>query len=429
MSSRAVFENSFISNRGIETAMASLTHDEVAVLHLLRHMNKAVDISFFNRIYGNKDSRPCYWKTYNQLYKTVYKQVMTSLVRKGLLIGAEVERWQADSKLERIRFRFPLSFSVSLSSLFASTETFEVKGRQGKDVARAKLMAFLQESHPKQDKKNTEDHIHIRDGELLIGKSNFSVKRLDTWRFDNWKKALWPGKKAKQLEIPPIKAVMYLFGQLAGHEWIMPAELKGVLQIFLHGSELPDVKKLCEKGWSLGILAKHENNGKSYYRARNEVSAPQPDPASGIDATVSGLIRVDLSKVSYSGLEALAQIATFAMTSAGLEAQPDIKKIGRAWPSWSEHPVWNWLNKNSPVFRSTMETTNSRRNKTIVHKDLLIAKVRDLSLRVRIEKALADPQRLIVMDDEYIAFPEKSLRTIEKVVQKSGHVMKSVKSK
>jgi len=222
---------------------------------------------------------------------------------------------------------------------------------------------------------------------------------------------------------------MYLFSQLSDHEWVLPAELKKVLEIVLYGSKLPDVKKLCEQGWSLGLLAKHEYHGKNYYRALSEVSSSQTELAVGIDATKSELIRVDLSKVAYKELEVLAQIATFAMTSSGLEARPAIVKIGRAWPSYVEHSLWTWLKEHSPVFHLAMETTRVRRNKTIVHKNLLIAKVCDLSLRVRIEKALTDPQKLIVINDEYIAFPEKSLGIIEKVVQKSGHVIKSVKSK
>ena len=49
-SSRTIFESYFLSDIGVEAAMASLSQEEVALLHLLKLEGKVVDIRFFERL-------------------------------------------------------------------------------------------------------------------------------------------------------------------------------------------------------------------------------------------------------------------------------------------------------------------------------------------------------------------------------------------
>jgi len=70
----------------------------------------------------------------------------------------------------------------------------------------------------------------------------------------------------------------------------------------------------------------------------------------------------------------------------------------------------------------------ARWGKQIVHTNLLIARITDPALRVQIERAAAIPNSLIVLSDEYIAFPRAMLGVIEKTLARSGHVIKTVQS-
>ena len=68
--SRALFENFFLSDIGVEAAIGSLTKEETVLLHLLKYTGEAVDVSFFARIYGDKQLKSHYHHyTFTQRYK------------------------------------------------------------------------------------------------------------------------------------------------------------------------------------------------------------------------------------------------------------------------------------------------------------------------------------------------------------------------
>ncbi len=73
-SSRALFENFFLSDRGVEKAMASLGDAEAQLLHLLKLLGEPVNITFFERIYESAKSTGWYL-TFTQEYQEVFKQV------------------------------------------------------------------------------------------------------------------------------------------------------------------------------------------------------------------------------------------------------------------------------------------------------------------------------------------------------------------
>jgi len=56
VSSTPLFESVFLTEKGLESALGSLTQDEIALLHVLNFINKAVDVSFFEYFYGDQDS-------------------------------------------------------------------------------------------------------------------------------------------------------------------------------------------------------------------------------------------------------------------------------------------------------------------------------------------------------------------------------------
>ncbi|HRW11273.1 MAG TPA: hypothetical protein P5121_39510, partial [Caldilineaceae bacterium] len=85
-----------------------------------------------------------------------------------------------------------------------------------------------------------------------------------------------------------------------------------------------------------------------------------------------------------------------------------------------------WLEANAPVYAEAQKTVQRRWGKTIVHENLLVAKVNDLTLKVAIEKALGDDDNLLLLPNNFIAFPSGLLSAVEKVVRQTGHVVKQV---
>jgi hypothetical protein len=72
-------------------------------------------------------------------------------------------------------------------------------------------------------------------------------------------------------------------------------------------------------------------------------------------------------------------------------------------------------------------TFDERRGKTILHEGVTIARVSDLSLKVAIEKALGS--NVVSLKNDFIAFPRGLLGDVERVVKKSGHVVKEAAAK
>ncbi|MGK5084212.1 hypothetical protein WDW37_13030 [Bdellovibrionota bacterium FG-1] len=87
-----------------------------------------------------------------------------------------------------------------------------------------------------------------------------------------------------------------------------------------------------------------------------------------------------------------------------------------------------WLRQHAPAYQNALKTSIDRRGKIILHQELLIARIKDLSLRVKLEKALPENRQFLTLDEEYVAFPAGLLPIVEKVVRKEGHVIQVVKT-
>ena len=73
-----------------------------------------------------------------------------------------------------------------------------------------------------------------------------------------------------------------------------------------------------------------------------------------------------------------------------------------------------------------LKTVDKRLGKTIVHKNLVMARINDLSLRVALEKALIPGKEYVALSDEFFAFPSDLVFRIQQLVNKNGHAMKTV---
>ena len=74
---------------------------------------------------------------------------------------------------------------------------------------------------------------------------------------------------------------------------------------------------------------------------------------------------------------------------------------------------------------------NTQWGKLIVHDNLLVARVTDLSLRVKLQKAFetTDESQIIFLSGDYLVFPRAMRIEVEKIVRKAGHIVKTVQAK
>lgn len=427
--SRAIFENFFLSDIGVEAALGSLTREEIVFLHLLKRTNKAVDLTLFERLYGSaKSGTGYYYGTFSQRYKKTFKRVKESLVRKGVLLIAEaLDDWRASTKMEKWRFRFPTEFAEFLPPMIEPA-TFAARGDRQIKVLRGKLLQIVGERQRRSQLRDESVYtLNVTDGELRMGEKGFSVERLLEWQRACWKAALLGKIKRKKGEIAPIAAVLYAFSQLGRNEWLLPEQLAVPFRIFTGKAGPFAAEQVCNSGWKWGVLARYAADGKSYYRLVDDLQGKSASPERYLQVEPADSVVVDLPVVPYEALEDLSQIATWQVRDSCLSAFAHVVKIGNAPAAVRTGTLAVWLRENAPAFRTAMEKVRQRWGKQIVHENLLVARVKDLSLKVRIEKAFPDPQQVVFLPNDYIAFRCDLLAPIEAVVRKAGHVIKRAK--
>jgi len=423
-SSRPLFAALFISETGVPTALGTLQRTEFALLHLLRAQDKPVDITFFSRLDPPKADR---WsqRTFTQRYQGVFAKVKERLVRKGLLLLAlEPETWTQKTNMERWRFALPAQFAPLLPPLIESTLRLSGDGDWRSDVAREKLKTAV---GPEGAAEATNDTLAIINGELRLGGRPFRADRLWQWQKHRWQ-ADTTQRKGRKADNPytfqPAESVVHLLGSVEAGLWTDADALTVPLQIFC-GFKV-DSRAVCESGWRWGCLARQEADGKTWYRL---VSPPAPDAAPEQYLAVSGDggLTVDLNAVPFEVLEKLVMISDQEPVPGGrplLRLTPNLVKLGRVGEAIAALPVADWLHRNAPAFHQAIETVQQRRGKTIVHENLAVARVSDLTLKVALEKALGS--RAVALGEDYLAFPREAVAEVKRLVVKMGHVVKEV---
>ena len=425
VSSRSVLENLLISDTGVAAVVGTLDPSEIACLHLLKAIDKPVDVAFFDRIYPAKNGRSLYG-TFSQRYQGAFSKVKERLVRAGILIVALApQTWQKKTNMERWRFSLPMHFVPHLPPLLESPKQYDGEGDWRREVARDKLKTAVGGSSG----ADTEtDRLEIVNGELHMGGQPFRADRLLAWQKAGWKNELAQKKGDKHGEshaLLPAEAAVHILGGLDDGFWSDPDALAAPFRAFC-GSKV-DSRSVCESGWRWGCLARLEADGQIWYRLAPSPLADDVLPDHYLDVTADSTVTVDLDNVPFETLERLVTISDQRPGPGRrpvLLVTPNLIKIGRATDAVLALSMVPWLQANSSAFRQTLETLQRRRGKTIVHENLLIARIGDLSLKVAVEKALGD--RIVTLGKDFIAFPYDAVGDIKRVVAKSGHVVKEV---
>lgn len=227
----------------------------------------------------------------------------------------------------------------------------------------------------------------------------------------------------------PVDVTLYTISQLGEHEWLPADSLAVILKIFTGDDVNHPCEQICEAGWEWGCLVKVVVDKTAYYRLPDDSleDAAAPTPGQYLQIAPDGTVVLDLVKIPYTVLEVLASVALLDIHNANLRATANIIKIGDALMTVRKEGVFEWLRENSSGFRTAIEIAEKRWGKQIIHEDLMVAQVKDLSLKVQIEKSCTSSQ-LASLPDDYIAFPCGVLPAIQKIVGASGHVIKKVRN-
>jgi hypothetical protein len=429
--SRDIFENFFISTIGIKEALDSLTYEEIVFLHLLNKINKEVDIEYFDRLYDNARPAGGYdSRTFNQKYKETFNKVKNNLIRKGVMIFQEREVYYTSTKMERMRFCFPPEFAPFLPPMVKASK-FNKTGNFKSEILRNKLLEIIGEKQKKSPLSNERSStLAIKDGDLTIGDEKFRVSHLLKWQQACWHESAEEKTSRLSNDMTPIEVTLYALSQLQEQEWLPAEALTVILKIFT-GKESKHPENICELGWEWGCLAKVVADGKTYYRLPDDFleDTASSSPENYLKIKPDGTVALDLVTIPYSALEVLAFVSILEVCNSNLQAVPSLIKIGNSLKTVRKNTVFEWLKENSSVFRTAIEKAQKRWGKQIIHENIMIARVKDLSLKVQIGKSFADPKSLVSLPNDYMAFPCDQLPAIQKLVEKSGHVIKKMGAK
>lgn len=437
--SRAIFENFYLSDIGVAQAMATLTPDEVALLHLLKYADKDSDVTVLERVYTPERTKGSYYgQTFNQRYGDAFKKAQTALVRKGLLVYAEMDDpYRSKTKLERVRIRFPKEFERFLPPLLKDARPLAGAGEVRREVPREKLQEATGRRPISFVERAGGYAVAVVEGDLRIGNQPFRAELLQQWQ-----RACWEADAGSApttftspptdgiAPVAPVATATYALGQLEPGRWAPPEAFDVALRIFCYGGRQATGMEVCLAGWQWGYLARQVDGGKSYYRLADPADEPQDgapaSPATYLLVTGDGGVTINLQLVPYDVLEQLAQMATIAVVGPFLTAVPNLIRLGNNLAAVREKPLAAWLRGHAPAFRRAWETIEARWGKQIIHEGLLVARVTDPALRVQIERALSNRNWLIPIADEYVAFPRGWLNEVQKAVTKAGYVVKTV---
>ncbi len=327
--------------------------------------------------------------------------------------------------MERWQFALPVQLERHLPPLFESAKRLSGEGEWRTDVAREKLKMALGRGA---DRKTKSDAVEIVNGELCWGGQPFRADRVEEWRKLQWQVETDPPKPPKEANpytLPPPEAVLRILAGLDADFWSDAEALTVPLEIFC-GSRV-DAGSVCESGWRWGFLARQEVEGRTWYRLAPPSAAADAPPERYLEVRGDQGVAANLEEVPFETLETLVRMSDQQPVPGRqplLLATPNLVKLGRMTDTVEALPVANWLQKNSRAFHQALETVRQRRGKTILHENLSVARVSDLSLKVALEKAMSG--RIVALGDDFLAFPSGAVAEVKRLVAHMGHVVKEV---
>ena len=435
--SRELLQHVFLSDQGVGLAMAALTPAELACLHLLNCLREQVEVQFFKRLYPAAVP-PNPYASYNERFNALFQEVKARLVQRGLLLFGtlpEMAFLRGATILERRRFRFPEAFGALLPLPFQPRQLDPATtGSHRREVLREKLAELLRPASAslagKPDRGQT-GRWRLENGELRLGvsSSGFRLKQLESWQRAQFEAAVGYTNKAQPALLMPVPLLLYALSRLREQEWLAPGELLPMWTMALPGAKAPEPQTVCEAGYEWGCVERTEVDGTALYRLPRLPDSQASLPPEGFLRTDNPQrVGLRLASVPLAALERLCEVSRLELAEGQLWASPDLLRLSHARAETLADPMFLWLRGHHPAFRSTVEKIEQRRGKLIVHENLLVARVKDLPLKVMLEKQFGGPGKLVGLSGEFVAFPIGLLPEVQSWMKKSGHVIKRVQS-
>jgi hypothetical protein len=363
----------------------------------------------------------------------LFQEVRTKLVRSGLLLFGTLPDtfFRGCPILERRRFRFPEVFGALLPAPFQARRLDPaMTGNDRPEVLRDKLAELLRPGGAAGKPSDT-GRWRLENGELRLGAnaSGFRVRHLHAWQRAQFEAAVGYTNKAQPAPLMPVPLLLDALSRLREHEWLAPAELLPLWKLALPGAKAPEPQTVCEAGHEWGCVERIEVEGTPLYRLP-QLSDPQATtPPEGFLRTDDPQrVAIRLATVPLAALEQLCEVSRLELAAGELWASPNLLKLSHAGADTLGNPLFIWLRERHPAFRSTMEQIEQRRGKIIVHENLMVARIRDLALKVMLERQFGGPGKLVGLSGEFVAFPNALLPELQSWMRKSGHVIRRIQS-
>ncbi len=421
--SSEIIETLITSDVGLKSALNSLTRQEVLMLHFLLALNEPVDISAFARISNQEGYK---YGTFTQQYQKVFQDIKQRLIRKGLLAFCEGP-FQLDktTKLERICLFVPVEFQAHLPGMFERPFSSDQKGIISEDRIR-KLLAEVSRPDGKQRKQDSAFGID-QEGCLKIGNSSFSIRNLESWQYRQWKTeaAKDMGSVTHLYSFDCLSALKVLFASLRPDEWIDPEQLELALDLFCNFRTKPDIDRVCRLGWEMGILETAAFEAVTCYRLLRRMGESSGDTPEKHYVTDPDKACIDFNKIPLTVLAQFSKIARYRVENKKIFAAPDPVMMGRHLDDIRNTPWLFRLIHHLPEFKNVFQQLEKNWGNEIIHRDLLVAKIKHIGLKASLEKALSD-EDVLFLPNGFIAFPKGLETIIEKAVVQQGFAVKRV---
>ena len=271
-----LLEHHFLRDTGVEKVLATLSEDEIRILHLLNAYNGDVPIHIFAPVFPSQVNQSGY--TYNDKYKALLKEMRSHFIQKGILLLATLEKQGASrlkTKLERHIFRFPPSFAAFLPPAVDSIQLHSKQAQPETNTVLRKNLMELPLRPPLTGKKSTcsKDSFAICNGDLIFNGNPFDKAKLHTWLVTKWAEtiAYAPRLKLHTRKWMPAALMVYVLSRMAPDQWIAPSAIKPLLSMALYGKEPPpDADLMFQHCFAVGGLDRTKVDKEWVYRMSSD---------------------------------------------------------------------------------------------------------------------------------------------------------------
>lgn len=435
---RSSVKNLFLSSVGIDQVLASLAADELTTLRLLTEQDAEtyeIGIDFFERLYHEPgfDFRNVFMLTYNQRYGSTLKAVRERLIKKGVLIFyAPYEA--GSSRIERWRFMVPPCVVERLPPYIKPVRleptSAEETNLQPLTIKLLELCGVKQKDPMAEEKLYS---LKMKNGVIYCGQHPLDEGLLYDWQINNWARSL-SMKIVSQASLPahPIEMILNALIPLSPKDWFSPRQFNPLMKVALFGFETPGIETILDTAWQWGLLARTVRENQVYYRTNFIYNKNGPTYRTALVDPSQFIFQknertwVDLEHAPAAAVAILNRIASFELQNKRLYFTPHPNNMVNGFPKITNDPFLVWIVTELPEFRTLYDHIRQKWGKTVVHQNLLYARVTSYALMVQIERAFQPGTEYVRLSDEWIAFPKLLLPEIEKLVNKHQFVVKKV---